>query len=92
MTPTPGMPKSEEVEVIPQGVADLRNLYTIYYLRGGAHQTHQKNFFHSGGPTEMRVIIERAKRHCEVMSYRFIKVTPFVNDLKHDEKLAAERD
>jgi hypothetical protein len=85
---TPGIPADQEI-ITHEGVRDIRNLYTLYYLRGGAHQTYSKMFFHSG---PFKACIERGKRHCELMNLRFISVKPFISDLTLDEKVQAERE
>lgn len=87
LTPTienpssPGMPAVE--------VESKKNLYTLFYIRGNAHHLYSKTFFHQG---EFKSVIERGKRHCDAMSYRFIKVIPFISDLVADEKAQAERE
>lgn len=86
---TPGQPTPLTLEISdPIGVKDFRNLYILYYLRGGLHASQQKHFFHSG---TFREVIDRGKRHCDTMSYRFISVKPFISDLSLDEKQNEER-
>lgn len=83
-SPAPGLPQEL---TIPRGVEDFRNLYTLFFHRGGTHHVHIKMFFHSG---LFRDVIERAKKHCDLMNFRFIRVTPFISDLVEDEKKAQE--
>ncbi len=61
--------------------------YCLYYIQGSNHQVKQKNFVGTGG---LGVAITRGKRHCETMSYRFIRVQPFFSNLEADEKRNSE--
>lgn len=57
--------------------------YVLYFIQGNTHQMKQKNFVHTGN---RRSAIARGKRHCEQMSYRFIRVEPFFSNLEEDER------
>jgi hypothetical protein len=65
-------------------------IYILYY-RQGNNPHPQFCFFHHTS-TDMKVISERAKRHCEVMNYRFVYVRAALVDLDRAENLLLNRD
>lgn len=71
--PAPGKPIEQ-----PKGPFD--NIYVLYYLKGSHHP--QEKRFHMLG--EFRDVIAKVKDYCEKMSYRFLRVEPFLNDLSKD--------
>lgn len=58
------------------------NEYILFY-RVGNQPNCQKGFRFAGNIYEANI---RAKKHCELMNYRFIFVRPFFNDFDADEK------
>ena len=52
----------------------------IFYFRRGSNP-HPEFFCFDHDSRDMRVIVERAKKHCEIMGYRFVNVRPFLVDL-----------
>lgn len=86
---------SKVLEGIPApGLPDVKlaqpfdNIYVLYYLKGSHHP--QEKRFHMEG--EFRDIIERVKDYCTKMSYRFLRVEPFLNDLTKDIQWKMEND
>jgi hypothetical protein len=57
--------------------------FVLYYIQGNSHQVKQKFFTFVG---DRGAAIARGKRHCEQMSYRFIRVENFYSSLEADEK------
>lgn len=62
--------------------------FILYYIKGPDPHIKQKHFVFAG---EMKDAIQRGKRHCENMSYRFIRVQPFFSSLDEDEKRNANQ-
>jgi hypothetical protein len=60
-------------------------LYTLFYRQGNNPHPLQLNFILK--TTEMRVVMERTKKHCDLMNYRFVRVQPFMTDLDRAEKV-----
>lgn len=56
--------------------------YILFY-RHGMNPQCQKGFKLNG---DLRAAVDRAKKHCEVMGYRYIFVRPLVCDLEAEEK------
>ena len=56
--------------------------FCLHYIHGG-HQVKTKYFSFNGTKEQA---IARGKRHCELLSYRFIRVDPFFSNLDADEK------
>jgi len=63
-------------------------LYILYYRQGANPHPQFLFFYHSS--TDMKVIAERAKKHCDFMNFRFVYVRPAVVDLDKMENLHAE--
>lgn len=61
-------------------------LWVLHYRQGQNPSPMQKNFESAG---TIARIVDRAKRHCDAMGYRFIKVQPFLSNLQTDENQAA---
>lgn len=62
-------------------------LYVLFY-RHGVNPGCQKGFKHNG---DLRSAVERAKKHCEIMNYRYVFVRPMICDLVAEEKQKMER-
>lgn len=63
-------------------------VWTLYYIRGGPH-TQTTHFMLNG---DLRAAYARAKRHCEVMNYRFVRVEPFLIDLDSAENFLNQQE
>lgn len=59
--------------------------YTLYY-RQGSNPHSQFLVFNHSAVADIHSIVERAKRHCEIMNYRFVSVRPLVIDLDAAER------
>lgn len=57
--------------------------YTLYY-RVGTNPHPQFTFF-LWPSADMRIVVERAKRFCDGMNYRFVNVQPSMTDLNSVE-------
>lgn len=59
--------------------------YILYYRQG---QNPHPQFFIFNHPASenMRAVVDRVKRHCELMNYRFVNVRPFLVDLAEAER------
>jgi len=77
-TPIKPIPQGQSSE----GIEIKKNLYVLYYRAGNNPHAMQKHFFQTG---DMRQVVDRAKKHCEIMGYRFVRVEPFLFDLSADE-------
>ncbi len=86
-TPTAGI---LEIPTAPVKPAATAILYMLYF-RQGNNPHPQMVFFHHQSK-DMKVITERAKRHCEVMNYRFTYVRPAIIDLDREENIFFQRD
>ncbi len=65
-------------------------LYTLYF-REGRNPHPQFSFFNL--PTrDMKMVTERAKKHCEIMNYRFVYVRPAIIDLDKEENIFFQKD
>ena len=62
-----------------------RQIFVIYYIQG--RQVQQKFFNFSG---TLKEAVERAKKHCEVMGLRWLRLDPFISDLDADERFRTE--
>ena len=76
-------------ETQPSGLGS-KLMYILYYRQGSNPHPQFLFFFHSS--TDMKVISERAKRHCDTMSYRFVYVRPAIVDLDKAENFLTQRD
>lgn len=65
-------------------------LWTLWYRKGNNPHPLTLNF--NLASQDWRVACERAKRHCEVMNYRFIHVAPFLTDLDKAENFLLNRE
>lgn len=63
----------------------LNGLYTLYYRQGNNPHPMQKNFFSTG--KDLRETVDIAKKHCENMGIRFIRVSPFLSNIRADERM-----
>jgi hypothetical protein len=65
-------------------------LYTLYYRQGAnPHPNFVSFYLHT---KDMKVVAERAKRHCEVMNYRFVYVKQAIIDLDREENILLQRE
>lgn len=65
-------------------------LYTLYYREGRNPNPQFVSFYLQ--TKDMRIVAERAKRHCEVMNYRFVYVKATIIDLDKEENLLLQRE
>lgn len=71
-------------QTIPSKPAETpKALYTLYYRKGNNPHAMTKNFYFAGS---LREVVERAKKHCETIGGRFVRIEPFVSDLAQDER------
>ena len=64
--------------------------YILYYRKTSSPHPEFISFFMK--TTNMRKVMERARRHCEVMNYRFVQVAPFVVDLDKAENFMINKE
>ena len=64
-------------------------LYTLYYRTDGPHPQLVSFYLPS---KDMKFVVERAKRFCETMRYRFVHVKPAIIDLDAEEERHLQRD
>lgn len=91
LTPAPGLPepKTSVLLDIPATAieraetAQSKIQYTLYY-RVGTNPHPQFTFF-LWPSADMRIVVERAKRFCDGMGYRFVNVQPSMTDLNSVE-------
>ena len=76
--------KTSPAQVLPQ------ILYSLYYRQG--NNPHPQFTFFYLPATDMQKVTARAKRHCEVMNYRFVYVRPAIVDLDKEENLLFQKD
>jgi hypothetical protein len=62
--------------------------YILFYRQGNNPYPQFLMFHHASGSRDMRPVVERAKKHCELMNYRFTNVRPFLVDLDEAESRA----
>jgi hypothetical protein len=62
----------------------LSQMYTLFYRQGNNPHPMQKNFFSSGKDLSETVLL--AKKHCETVGVRFVRVVPFISNLRADER------
>jgi len=67
------------IKVRPQ---HFSNLWTLHY-RHGMNAGLTKNFHHEGDFESAQL---RARKHCEVMGYRYIFLRPMVIDIESEEE------
>lgn len=66
---------------VVEPLTDLSKVWVLYY-RHGFNANCQKAFVLDG---DVRCAVERTKKHCEIMGYRWIFVRPLVVDLTQEE-------
>lgn len=84
---------SEQLQAVSKAGAELNTekiLYMLFYRSGNNPYPQFTFFFH--GSKDMKMISERAKRHCDAMSYRFVYVRPAIIDLDQAENFLLNRD
>lgn len=81
MTPTKTITPSVPSVPIPNGTSD--SYYTLFYRQGRNPHPMTKNFHHTGS---IRDVVERAKKHCEVLGARFVRIEPLFSNLENDER------
>lgn len=62
----------------------LSRVYTLYYRKGNNPHSMIKNFYSTG--KDMMESVTIAKRHCESIGARFVRLEPFLSDLRKDEQ------
>jgi hypothetical protein len=65
-------------------------LYTLWYRQGS--NPHPQFIFFPFPSRDIRTIVDRAKRHCEVMNYRFVSVKATIVDLDHAENFLLNKE
>ena len=80
------VPKSEikETGKGSETKTSLPYLYHLFFRQGSNPHPQDTLFYHSS--KDMRVVVERAKRFCENMNYRFTQVKPAIVDLDAEER------
>lgn len=73
---------------LPDGTPKF--LYTLYYRQSSNPFPNTVSFYHQS--KDMKSVSERAKRHCEVMGYRFVYVKPAIIDLDKEENYLMQRE
>lgn len=68
----------------------VRIQYTLYYRQG--QNPHAQFLFFYFSSSDIRKVVDRIKRHCEVMNYRFVSVRPSFVDIDADEKRATNQE
>lgn len=53
--------------------------YVLFYRQGS--NPHPQFFVFNYPSGDIRRVVDRAKKHCELMNYRFVNVRPFVVDM-----------
>lgn len=85
---TPGLPK-QPLELTESAAkanflnTGKKNLWTLYFRAGSNPHAMTKHFFLEG---DIRDVVTRAKKHCDTLGYRFIRIEPFISDLALDER------
>lgn len=64
-------------------LTDTRILYCMYYRKGDNPHPQFILFYHKS--KEMKLVMERARRHCEVMGYKFTSVRPAIVNMEEVE-------
>jgi hypothetical protein len=80
LAPSPGKPLTD---VSRMGQNQYR--FTLYFRQG--RNPHPQFTFFDYPSKDMKLVVERAKRFCEQMSYRFVNVQPSVIDLDKEEAI-----
>ncbi len=58
--------------------------YILFYRQAANPYPLFSVFYHPSH--DIRVVVDRVKRHCELMSYRFVSVRPLIVDLDKAEQ------
>jgi hypothetical protein len=77
LAPSPGKPPASEFPA--------NSRFTLYYRQG--RNPHPQFTFFDYPSKDMKLVVERAKRFCDQMSYRFVNVQPSVTDLDKEEAI-----
>jgi hypothetical protein len=77
LAPSPGKPLASE--------SPATNRFTLYFRQG--RNPHPQFTFFDYPSKDMKLVVERAKRFCDQMSYRFVNVQPSVIDLDREEAI-----
>lgn len=78
---TPTKPDSNDAILFPE--KDAKRLFILYYLQG--QNPHPQFFLFSHPSPDIRIVVERIKRHCQLMNMRFVNVRPAIVDLDQAE-------
>ena len=62
--------------------------YILYYRQGSNPHPQFFIFFHKSPPGKIRDVVDRIKKHCELMNLRFVNVRPAIVDLDEAEAKA----
>lgn len=79
---TPTQPLSP-AKLNPKELEGKKSLWTLYYRKSNNPHPMTKNFWHEGS---LREVVERAKKHCETLGERFVRLEPFIVDLALAER------
>ena len=80
-TPTPLFEKSSNDAVLFKESSKVP--YILFYRQGNNPNPQFFMFYHHSH--EIRKVVERIKKHCELMNLRFVNVRPFIVDLDEAE-------
>lgn len=81
MTTTKTLPQqTDSTTISPE---NKKFLWVLHYRKGNNPHPMTKQFFCEG---ELRSVVERAKKHCETVGERFVRVEPFITDLAQLER------
>ncbi len=61
----------------------LGHLYALYYRQGSNPHPQSFLFYHKSA--NIREVVDRIKKHCEMMNLRFVNVRPAIVDLDEAE-------
>ncbi len=64
-------------------ISNNKTPYLLYYRQGSNPQPQFFVFYHESN--EIRKVVERIKKHCELMNLRFVNVRPLIVDLDETE-------
>lgn len=82
MSTTSSTIQDELKKISAPGPGDV--LYTLHYRK--SDNPHAMFLFFWAPTRDMKVVVERIKRHCEAMNYRFVHVQPAIVDIDKAEK------
>lgn len=68
----------------PFSTGNSESYYTLFYRQGRNPHPMTKNFHHIGS---LRDVVDRAKKHCEVLGARFVRIEPLFSNLENDERI-----